>query len=276
MSTFHDHPAPASTAATGSAPDNAGDPGNAPAQPPAPSPGYADIHADDYDRWFGKPGITEATVDTLTSLAGDGPVLELGIGTGRVALPLAARGLDVHGVEASAAMVARLRSKPGGDRVHVTLGDFADLPVADTYSLVHVVGGTFFELAGRDAQQRCLTAVATHLEPTGVFVLDAHLPEALAVAAASGVPEVVSETDEHLILCHRRIDRSTQTYQSHYLIHEEDRTRHLRVRFRYASPGELDLMAERAGLRLRQRLGSWRGGPLAPDSTYHVSVYELR
>ncbi|MFG2670599.1 class I SAM-dependent DNA methyltransferase [Streptomyces sp. NPDC048445] len=245
-------------------------------RPAATAARYAEDHAADYDRWFAKPGITEATVDTLAKLAGEGPVLELGMGTGRVALPLARRGFDVHGVEASEAMAARLRAKPGGDDVRLTLGDFAEVPVEGVFSLILVVGGTLFELASREDLQRCLTAVADHLEPAGVFVLDAHVPEALAVAAASGVPEVVSETDEHLILCHRRIDPSTATYRSHYLVHEADRTHHLRVRFHYASPGELDLMAERAGLRLRTRLGSWGGGPFTRDSTYHVSVYERR
>ncbi|MEI5033303.1 class I SAM-dependent methyltransferase [Streptomyces sp. S1A(2023)] len=247
-----------------------------PAPAAAPAARYADDHAADYDRWFAKPGITAATVDTLMKLAGEGRVLELGVGTGRVALPLVRRGFDVHGVEASAAMAARLRAKPGGDRVRITLGDFAEVPVEGMFSLILVVGGTLFELASREDLQSCLTAVADHLEPAGVLVLDAHVPEALAVAAASGVPEVVSETDEHLILCHRRIDPSTATYQSHYLVHEADRTHHLRVRFHYASPGELDLMAERAGLRLRTRLGSWVGGPFTRDSTYHVSVYERR
>lgn len=242
----------------------------------APAGQYAGDHAADYDRWFAKPGITAATVDTLTELAGEGRVLELGVGTGRIALPLARQGFEVHGVEASAAMAARLRAKPGGDDVHVTLGDFADVPVEGTFSLILVVGGTLFELASHEALQRCLIAVADRLTPSGAFVLDAHVPEALAVAAASGVPEVISETDEHLILCHRRIDPSASTYQSHYLVHEGDRTRHLRVRFHYASPRELDLMAERAGLRLRTRLGSWTGGPFTRTSTYHVSVYERR
>ncbi|WP_329168682.1 class I SAM-dependent methyltransferase [Streptomyces sp. NBC_01267] len=271
MSTTHDHRGP-TAAAPADVPESGGDRHASAAH----GPGYADTFAADYDRWFGKPGVTGATVDTLAALAGDGPLLELGIGTGRVALPLAVRGFDVHGVEASDAMAARLRSKPGGDTIQVTPGDFSEVPVTGTFSLVYAVGGTFFELADHEAQQRCLSAVAAHLEPAGVLVLDAHLPEALAVAAASGVPEVVSETDEHLILCHRRIDPSTRTYQSHYLVHEADRTRHLRVHFHYASPGELDTMAERAGLRLRQRLGSWAGAPFARDSAYHVSVYELR
>ncbi|MEU2869701.1 class I SAM-dependent methyltransferase [Streptomyces olivoreticuli] len=268
MSTSQDFTAPTTATDPGAAHTGDGRPA-----PAACGPGYADAHAADYDRWFSKPGITGATVDTLASLAGDAPVLELGVGTGRIALPLAERGLDVHGVEASHAMVRRLREKPGGTRITVTMGDFADVPLTGTFSLVYAAGGTFFELADREAKQRCLAAVADRLAPGGALVLDAHVPEALAVAAASGVPEVVSETDEHLVLCHRRIDPSTQTYRSHYVIHETDRTRHLRIHFHYASPGELDLMAERAGLRLIRRQGTWAGAPFTKDSTYHVSVY---
>ncbi|GGZ86686.1 methyltransferase [Streptomyces subrutilus] len=245
-------------------------------RPAAPTGRYSDDHAADYDRWFAKPGVTAATVDSLALLAGEGRVLELGVGTGRIALPLARRGFDVHGVEASQSMADRLRAKPGGESVRVTLGDFAEVPVEGVFSLVLVVGGTLFELPSHQDIQRCLTAAAEHLEAEGVLVLDAHVPEALAVAAASGVPEVVSESEDHLILCHRRIDPSTATYHSHYLVHEADRTHHLRVRFHYASPRELDLMAQRAGLRLRTRLGSWAGGPFTRDSAYHVSVYERR
>ncbi|MEV6947700.1 class I SAM-dependent methyltransferase [Streptomyces sp. NPDC051172] len=239
-------------------------------------PGYADRSAADYDRWFGKPGITGATVDTLARLAGTGPVLELGIGTGRVALPLAGRGLDVHGIERSDAMIRQLRAKPGGDRIAVTRGNFADVPAPGRFSLVYAAGGTFLELPDREAKEHCLAAVAAHLAPGGVFAVDAHVPEALAVAAASGVPETVSATDDHLILCHRLIDPSTQTYHSHYLVHEAERTHHFRVRFHYVSPGELDLLAERAGLRLVRRQGSWEGRPFAKTSTYHLSVYAQR
>ncbi|MEV5378254.1 methyltransferase domain-containing protein [Streptomyces nondiastaticus] len=238
-------------------------------------PGYADRNAADYDRWFSKPGVTGATVNTLARLAGAGPVLELGIGTGRVALPLAGRGLDVHGIERSGAMIRQLRAKPGGDRIAITQGDFADVPVPvpGRFSLVYAAGGTFLELPDREAKQRCLAAVAARLAPGGVFAVDAHVPEALAVAAASGVPETVSATDDHLILCHRLIDPSTQTYHSHYLVHEAHRTHHFRVRFHYVSPGELDLLAEQAGLRLVRRQGGWEDAPFTRTSTYHVSVY---
>ncbi|MEJ8641168.1 class I SAM-dependent methyltransferase [Streptomyces sp. MS1.HAVA.3] len=188
-----------------------------------------------------------------------------------MALPLRARGIEVHGVDGSEAMLRRLRAKPGGAGIPVTLGDFADVPVDGSFTLAFLAGGTFAELPDQATQARCFTNVAARLTPGGLFVLDAHVPEALA--AATG-PEIVSEGDDHLVLCYRRLDPSAQRYRSHYVIHEDGRTRHLRVEFRYASPGELDLMAGQSGLRLKERWGSWTGAPFTPDSAYHVSVYE--
>lgn len=160
-----------------------------PPDPARPSPGYAADIPDDYDRWFGKPGITGATVDALAALAGRGPVLELGVGTGRVALPLRARGLAVHGVEGSEAMLRRLRAKPGGEGIPVTVGDFAEVPVDGNFSLVYLAGGTFAELPDQAAQVRCFRNAAARLAPGGLFVLDAHVPEALAAAGTEIVAE---------------------------------------------------------------------------------------
>ncbi|MFJ3217530.1 class I SAM-dependent DNA methyltransferase [Kitasatospora sp. NPDC086801] len=239
--------------------------------PSPPRPDYATEFADTYDRWFAKPGVSPATVNALAALAGAGPVLELGIGTGRLALPLKARGIDVHGIDGSEAMVRRLQAKPGGADIPVTIGDFAEVPVTGSFTLVYLGGGTFFELPDQAAQARCFANAAAHLAPGGLLVLDAHVPEALA--AATG-PEVVAEGDDHLALCYRRLDPSTQRYRSHYVIHEDGRTRHLHVAFRYAGHGELDLMADQAGLRLKERWGTWAGAPFTRDSAYHVSVYE--
>ncbi|MFG2715447.1 class I SAM-dependent DNA methyltransferase [Streptomyces goshikiensis] len=240
---------------------------------PQPSrPDYATEFADDYDRFFGKPGVSGTTVDALAALAGTGPVLELGIGTGRIALPLRARGIDVHGIDGSEAMLGRLRAKPAGAEVPVTLGDFSQVPVTGSFSLVYLAAGTFFELRDQESQARCFVNVAHRLSRGGLFVFDSHVPEALARAA--GGSEVVSEDEDHLVLCHRRVDPSAQRYRSHYVIHEDGRTRHLRVEFRYAGHGELDLMAGQAGLRLRERWGNWAGGPFTKDSAYHVSLYE--
>ncbi|MEV6975014.1 class I SAM-dependent methyltransferase [Kitasatospora sp. NPDC093806] len=242
-------------------------------RPPAGN-GYADRYAADYDRWFAKPGVTGATVQLLAGLADTGPVLELGVGTGRIAVPLAAHGFIVHGVEASAAMARRLREKPGGARVSVTLGDFTEVPAPGTYTLVYCVGGTFLELPDRSAQQRCFAAVAERLRPGGVFVVDAHVPEALVAAAASEVPETVVDRPGLRVLCHRSVDPATRTYHSHYLVREAGRTHHLDVRFHYLSVDELDELATAVGLHLTDRHGSWSGEPFTDSSAYHVSVYE--
>ncbi|MFE3017058.1 class I SAM-dependent DNA methyltransferase [Streptomyces sp. NPDC059256] len=232
---------------------------------------YAIEFADDYDRWFGKRRTSGATVAALAGLAGPGPVLELGIGTGRIALPLRERGFDVHGVDGSEAMVRRLRAKPGGTKIPVTMGDFAEVPVTGEFSLVFLAGGTFAELPDQASQARCFERVAQRLAPGGVFVFDAHVPEALAVATG---PEVVMEGEDHMVLCYRKLDPSAQRYRSHYVIHADGVTRHMHVEFRYAGCGELDLMADRAGLRLKERWGDWEGAPFGQGSSYHVSVYE--
>lgn len=230
--------------------------------------------AQHYDTWFGHFVGTEAIVEALATLAVAGPALELGIGTGRVALPLCRRGIEVHGIEASEAMAQQLAAKPGGAAIPVTLGDFSNTEVEDRFSLVYAVAGTFCELQTQEAQIRCFANAARHLTPEGVFVLDANLPEMLHQAQRSGM-EIVSTGEQALILRFRHVNPSTQHYESHYLIIDGERIRHLRVPFRYVSPGELDLMARLAGLRLRERWGSWTGQPFTRDSSYQVSCYEL-
>ncbi|MFG2140145.1 class I SAM-dependent DNA methyltransferase [Streptomyces sp. NPDC048650] len=246
------------------------------------SGGYAENFAALYDTWFGKPAVTGPTVDSLAGLLGDlaacspdpGPVLELGVGTGRVALPLRARGYDVHGVDGSREMVAQLRTKPGGDEMPVVFGDFADVPVDGPFSMVYLAGGTFAELPSQQRQSDCFMAAARRLRPGGLFVLDAYVPEALALAAGRG-PQVTDGADGSLVVCHRSLDPSVQRYTSDYVITSMGSSRHLRVRFRYTGLGELDLMAAAAGLRLRERWGSWSGDRFTGASSYHVSVYEL-
>ncbi|MFE5586341.1 class I SAM-dependent DNA methyltransferase [Kitasatospora sp. NPDC056531] len=251
--------------------DAATEPPPRPASDPADS--YATRFAARYDDWFGHAAPTEDTVALLATLAGPGPVLELGPGTGRVALPLAARGLEVHGVDGSPAMAAVLRSRPGGERIRLTIGDFTDVPVDDTYSLIYLAGGTFFEIPTQEAQLRCFAAAARRLAPDGAFVLDALLPETLSASQAAG-GRVLPAADGSLVVHHRQVSPAAQRYDSHYLITAEGRTNHVHVRFRYAGFGELDLMARLAGLRLRQRHGSWAGEPFRDGCAYHVSVYE--
>ncbi|WP_035804980.1 class I SAM-dependent DNA methyltransferase [Kitasatospora mediocidica] len=246
--------------------------------PPTAGTGYATELAYRYDDWFTPPpATTRATVDLLDALARTapgGPVLELGIGTGRLALPLAERGLKVHGVDASPAMVERLRAKPGGGELTVTTGDFVETDCGDGFAMVYVANGTFFELPTQKAQLCCFAQAARRLLPGGLFVLDAYLPEALVASANSGA-QTVEAANGDLVMRTRRIQAATQQYTSDYLVLDDGRCRHAQVVFRYAAPGELDLMAAAAGLRLRERLGGWSGVALRDSSTFHVSVYEL-
>jgi SAM-dependent methyltransferase len=233
---------------------------------------YSNAFAEHYDSWFGALADTGDTVELLATLAGLGPVLELGIGTGRVALPLHARGVEVSGVEASAAMVAQLRARPGGERIMVTIGDFSQVPVEGSFSLIYLAAGTFFELPSQEDQLRCFATVAPRLAPGGLFVFDANLPEVLFATSANG--QVLTTPGDELVVRYRQLDPAAQRYVSHYVIVSDGCTRHMKVSFRYAAPGELDLMAHIAGLRLRERLGSWSGARFTRSSAYHVSVYE--
>jgi SAM-dependent methyltransferase len=234
---------------------------------------YGDRIADVYDAMMaGLPDPTDC-VDRLAELAGPGPALELGIGTGRVALPLAARGVRVHGIDASAAMVERLRAKPGGDRVEVTLGDFAEVPVEGSYPLVYAVFNTFFGLLTQDDQLRCFAEVGGHLAPGGAFVLQGFVPD------QSLHPGGQSVRTSHLGLDHVRLDLArhdpvAQRVDFQHVLLTEDGIRLYPGAIRYAWPSELDLMARLAGLRLRERWGGWRREPFGADSGLHVSVYE--
>jgi SAM-dependent methyltransferase len=240
----------------------------------AHAPGsYGDETAHSYDDWFGEWPSLGHLVERVTEFAGPGPVLELGIGTGPLALPLLERGIAVHGIDTSEQMVARLRAKPGGERIPVTIGDFAELPVTGSFSVVFVAKGSFFHLPAQDEQLRCFANVARRLQPGGVFILDGLLPDETCLLADQG--RVIRQDGDARVLRFRRYDRSTQRLVSHYVGVEGDRVRHLSFSFRYAWPGELDLMARMAGLHLRERWGGWDRASFTENSTYHVSVYEL-
>jgi SAM-dependent methyltransferase len=237
-----------------------------------PVPTYAQGFADHYDDWFAKPAAS--AVRTLAGLAGPGPVLELGIGTGRVAVPLRELGVDVRGVDCSPEMVAALHRKPGGRDIPVTIGDLAEVPVPGEFSLVYVASGTFFELPTQEAQLRCFHNVARRLAPGGVFVFDAFLPEALCRLAAQGERPVRAANGDP-VACTRTLDQATQRYTSRYTVTAAEGEHQVEVTFRYAGMGELDLMARLAGMRRRDRWGGWNGAPLDEASVYHVSSYEI-
>ena len=225
-----------------------------------------------YDDWFHGGAPAHSVVDQVVRLTGKGPVLELGIGTGSLALPLLEQGVEVHGIDLSEQMVARLRAKPGGERIPVTLGDFGELPVPGTFSGVFSARGSFFHLLSQDAQLSCFREVAQRLRPGGVFLLDGLLPDERCLLADQG--QVVHESDGERVLRFRSYDRAQQRLVSHYVGTSERGVRLLTYTFRYAWPAELDLMARAAGLRLRERSGNWEGAPFQAKSTYHVSIYE--
>ena len=219
-------------------------------------------------------GDEDETVAFLERLARGGPALELAIGTGRVALPLAARGVEVDGIDLSPEMVARLRAKPGGDRLAVTIGDFADVAVPGTYPLVYLVFNTLFNLLTQDEQVRCFANVAPRLADGGVFVVEAFTPGYLhrlrddqsVDAEAVEVGEVTFDVGRH--------DPVGQLLsESHVVLSPEHGVRVFPIVTRYAWPSELDLMARLAGLRLVDRWGGWQGEPFTAASRRHVSVY---
>jgi SAM-dependent methyltransferase len=238
---------------------------------------YGDRNAAFYDAWVA-PAVdanTEPSVDFLADIAAGGRALELGIGTGRVALPLAARGVTVEGIDASEAMIAQLRSKPGGADVAVTMGDFADVGVAGQFRLVYVVFNTFFSLLTQEAQVGCFARVAEHLEPGGAFVIEAFVPDPTLFDRGQRVSATRVEPDR-VHLDATRHTSATQHVRSQHIVIGGEGIVLLPVVLRYAWPSELDLMARLAGLSLRGRFGGWQREPFTDNSATHVSVYTGR
>jgi SAM-dependent methyltransferase len=234
---------------------------------------YGDRIASIYDELIEGKFDTEGAVSFLAELAEGGPALELGIGTGRVALPLADRGVELYGIDASEAMVEKLRSKPGGDRIPVTLKDFADVGVEGTFSLVFVVFNTFFALVNQDDQVRCFQAVSERLTPNGVFVLEAFVPDVTRFGRYHQRVEAGDLSLDRVRLEVSRHDPVTQRIDGQHVVISEKETNLYPVHLRYAWPSELDLMARLAGLRLRERWSSWRRDPFNESSERHISVY---
>jgi SAM-dependent methyltransferase len=219
-------------------------------------------------------GVIAATVEFLAGLAGlagDGAALELGIGTGRIALPLQERGVSVHGIDLSPAMVARLRAKPGGDRIPVAIGDFATTRVDGTFSLVYLVFNTIGNLRTQDEQVECVRNAARHLAPGGHFVIELNVPELQRLPPGETVrPFAVTPTH----LGFDEFDVANQGLVSHHWTLRDGRWEARSFPFRYVWPAELDLMARIAGLRLAERWSGWRREPFTSDSTAHVSVWQ--
>ncbi|HUR50837.1 MAG TPA: class I SAM-dependent methyltransferase [Mycobacteriales bacterium] len=219
------------------------------------------------------PGVLGPAVDRLAALAGDGAALELGIGTGRIALPLRERGVHVAGVDLSEAMVERLRAKPGGAEVPVTIGDFSSVRVEGPFTLVYLVFNTIDNLTTQDAQVACFENAARHLAPGGRFVIEVGVPELQGLARGQRfVPFAV--TADHVGV--DEYDVVTQGLVSHHFYRRPDGSyERSSAPFRYVWPAELDLMARLAGLTLEDRWSDWNGRPFTADSTSHVSVWRV-
>jgi SAM-dependent methyltransferase len=225
----------------------------------------------DSDVDMAKPEVVDPIVDFLADLAGDGAALELGIGTGRIALPLAQRGVHVHGIDLSTAMVARLQAKPGAEDIGVTIGDFATTTIEETFTVAYLVFNTIMNLTTQEEQVACFQNVAAHLEPGGCFVIEVGVPDLQRLPHGEKFrPFRVSATrlgfDEY--------DVVSQGLISHHYSVIDGKLEVNAVPFRYAWPAELDLMARLAGMTLRERWSGWKREPFTSESTKHVSVWE--
>jgi len=209
----------------------------------------------------------------LAELAGDRPAFELGIGTGRIALPLRERGVEVHGVDLSAAMLARLRAKPGGDQIPSHQGDFATIRLTERFGLVYLVFNTIMNLTSQDEQVSCFRTAADHLLPGGYFVVEVMLPDLQRLPAGERF-RPFTVTADHLGI--DEYDVVGQGLVSHHYTREPDGLlRQRSIPFRYVWPSELDLMARLAGMRPHARWADWRRSPFTADSTGHVSIWQL-
>ena len=215
--------------------------------------------------------VVEPAVDFLAELAGSGRALELGIGTGRIAVPLARRGFQVHGIDMSRAMVERLREKPGAEQIEVTIGDFAATRVEGTFSVAYLVFNTIMNLTTQDAQIACFRNVASHLEPGGSFVIEVGVPSLRRLPPGETIHAFhASETRWGI----DEFDVARQGLTSHHFSVVDGKLEQVSIPFRYAWPAELDLMAQLAGMRLRERWSDWNREPFTSESEKHISVWE--
>jgi SAM-dependent methyltransferase len=217
------------------------------------------------------PAVVDPVVGFLAELAGDGRALELGIGTGRIALPLAQRGVPVHGIELSNAMAARLREKQGDEDIGVTIGDFATTTVDGTFAVAYLVFNTISNLTTQVAQVACFRNVAAHLEPGACFVIEVGIPQLQRLppgetARVFHLSETKWGLDEY--------DVANQGLTSHHFEIVDGRLEHISIPFRYTWPAELDLMAQLAGMALRERWSGWKREPFTNESRKHVSVWQ--
>jgi SAM-dependent methyltransferase len=229
--------------------------------------GYDAASTDRFDA-----AIVDSTVSFLADLAGDGAALELGIGTGRIALPLSQRGVRVHGIDLSPAMIERLRAKAGGDEIGVTIGDFATTRVGQTFRLAYLVYNTITNLTTQDEQVECFCNVAAHLEPGGCFVIEVGVPDLRRLPPGDNAR--VFNMSPTYVGFDEYTDIPAQISYSHHWWAVGGRLEVFSAPYRYVWPSELDLMARIAGLSLRERWSGWAHEPFTGESISHVSVWE--
>lgn len=219
-----------------------------------------------------QPLVVDPVVSFLAELAGDGGAIEFGIGTGRIALPLSQQGVRVHGIDLSPAMIARLRPKPGADRIGVTIGDFATTKLDGTFRLAYLIYNTITNLTTQDEQVACFGNAAAHLEPGGYFVTEVEVP------ALQRLPPGETIRAFHLSSAHLGFDEydiaAQILYSHHYWIRDGERLEVDSAPYRFVWPSELDLMARLAGMTLRERWSGWKHEPFTSASTTHVSVWQ--
>jgi SAM-dependent methyltransferase len=232
---------------------------------------YGERIADVYDQWYSK--FDPSAIQTLAELAHGGKVLELGIGTGRIAIPLLNIGLTVYGIDASESMVARLHGKPGGERIPVSIGNFADVSVDGQYTLIYVVFNTFYALLTQDEQMRCFQNVARHLTSDGVFVIEAFVPDLKRFIGGQAIHVTRIELNEVQVDV-SQIEPDAQVITSQHIVLTEHGNRFYPVKLRYVWHVEMDLMARLSQLQLKERWSDWGKTQFTADSGKHVSVYE--
>lgn len=233
---------------------------------------FGELNAADYDA-LQDPGTTDATVGFIADLVGTGRILELAIGTGRIALPLAKRGFDLTGIEASQDMVDIMRGKPGGDAIPVVIDDMANVAVMGPFDHVFLVFNTLFNLLSQDAQVRCFRNVAKVLKPGGTFLVETFVPRFDGFVDNQRV-SAKNLTRDGVWLDAMTHDASQQTFDFQRVRITDTGMKLVPFTMRYAYPAEIDLMAQLAGMRLQARYGGWAKEPFTANSGMHVSVYE--
>ncbi len=259
--TASDHPEPATTDASERV-------------PPTDPALYGDSFADVYDDWYGDVSDVQATVETVATLAAGGPVLELGVGTGRLAIPLAARGVPVTGVDASQGMLDRLSANDDAGRVRPVLGDMSDLVFTGEFDAAFVAYNTLFNLTSDAAQRRCFRTVAAALRPAGCFAVEVFVPEMTGDDDRDVTPRLLPDGGVVLTATMRR--SAHQVVHGQHIELRPDGTVRLRPwRIRYTSPEQLDAMASEAGFVVESRWADWAGAPFHERSSRHVTIYRL-